>query len=36
MLEVEPELAEEMRKLARKRVAELEASGRAEPGRPTP
>jgi cAMP-dependent protein kinase regulator len=36
MLEVEPELAEEMRKLARKRVAELEASGRAAPGRPTP
>jgi CRP-like cAMP-binding protein len=36
MLETEPELAEAMRELARERLAEIEASGRAEPGRPTP
>jgi CRP-like cAMP-binding protein len=36
MLEAEPELAEAMRELARERLAELEASGRAEPGRPAP
>jgi CRP-like cAMP-binding protein len=35
MLEAEPELAEAMRNLARERLAELEASGPAEPGRPS-
>ena len=34
MLEAEPELAEAMRKLARDRLAELEASGSAGPGQP--
>jgi CRP-like cAMP-binding protein len=34
MLEAEPELAESMRKLARDRLAELEASGSAGPGQP--
>ena len=36
MVEAEPELAEAMRELARQRLAELEASGHAEPGRPSP
>jgi CRP-like cAMP-binding protein len=35
MLEAEPELAAAMRELARERLAELEASGPAEPGRPS-
>ena len=35
MLEAEPELAEAMRELARGRLAELEASAPAEPGRPS-
>jgi CRP-like cAMP-binding protein len=34
MLEAEPELAKAMRELARERLAELESSGRAGPGRP--
>jgi CRP-like cAMP-binding protein len=35
MVEAEPELAEAMRELARERLAELEASGPPEPGRPS-
>ena len=36
MLAAEPELAEAMRELAHRRLAELDASGPAEPGRPSP